>query len=169
MESPPGHKDTIFASPPSDSPLTKDFIEKAHLDLTGNFPTVKKKSLELKSEETIKDSVEEDGKVEGFHGSCIYTLANLSHGSYKLTTMSTPDSDLLLVLSIGHAPREQRAEKPADTVYTDFSVLQHRQGALLLLERLDLNLRGKTKVYKSARDMTITLTGKNSGPRICVG
>lgn len=62
------------------------------LSSIGNFPTVKKKSLELKSEETIKDSVEEDGKVEGFHGSRIYTLANLSHGSYKLITMSTPDS-----------------------------------------------------------------------------
>ena len=55
------------------------------------FP-VKKKSFDLKSEETINESVEEDGKAEGFHGSCIYTLANLSHGSCKLITMSKPDS-----------------------------------------------------------------------------
>ena len=41
--------------------------------------------------------------------------------------MLLPLSDFLLVLSIGHAPREQRAEKPADTVQTDFSVLQHQQ------------------------------------------
>ncbi|KAM7246273.1 hypothetical protein CapIbe_002571 [Capra ibex] len=72
--------------------LRRDCLEKLK---TGNFPTVKKKSLELKSEETIKDSVEEDGKVEGFRGSRIYTLANLSHGSYKLITMSTPDSGIL--------------------------------------------------------------------------
>ena len=50
--------------------------------------------------------------------------------------MLLPLSDLLLVLSIGHAPREQRAEKPADTVYTDFSVLQHRQGQFSSVQSL---------------------------------
>ena len=64
------------------------------------------------------------------------TLKRESQRNKYSYLMLLPLSDLLLVLSIGHTPREQRAEKPADTVHTDFSILQHQQGQFSSVQSL---------------------------------